>query len=131
MDTEIIKTRRANLRRWVDQHGIPQDEKSYFSQLLNSGSFGERAARRLEQAYRMGEHYLDRPLEGISSASASTPMRRMLPAGGSVLMRVDEEELHLMTLYREADERGKKAIMDQAEVAEKVLVLGLRGHKTK
>lgn len=60
---DILEIRRENLRRWVTENGIPQKEKSYFSQLQAGGSFGERAARRLERDYRMGEGYLDRPLD--------------------------------------------------------------------
>ncbi|WP_241076303.1 S24 family peptidase [Achromobacter insuavis] len=56
----IQDTRRANLRAWVQQHGSPAKEKSYFSQILSGTSpIGERAARRLERDYRMGEGFLD------------------------------------------------------------------------
>lgn len=56
----IQDIRRANLRAWVQQHGAPAKEKSYFSQILSGTSpIGERAARRLERDYRMGEGFLD------------------------------------------------------------------------
>lgn len=57
---DIQDIRRAQLRKWVSINGTPSKEKSYFSQLTGgSASFGERAARRLENDYRMGEGYLD------------------------------------------------------------------------
>ncbi|KNY09505.1 hypothetical protein AKG08_17310 [Achromobacter piechaudii] len=57
--------RRANLRAWVQQNGAPSREKSYFSQVLSgTAPIGERAARRLERDYRMGEGFLDTPLNG-------------------------------------------------------------------
>ncbi|WLW59852.1 S24 family peptidase [Achromobacter aegrifaciens] len=56
----IQDIRRANLRAWVQQHGAPTKEKSYFSQILSGTSpIGERAARRLERDYRMGDGFLD------------------------------------------------------------------------
>ncbi len=58
---DIVEIRRENLRRWVAEHGTPAKEKSLFSQLKSTGSFGERVARRLEDQYKMGAGYLDRP----------------------------------------------------------------------
>ncbi|MCA8260839.1 hypothetical protein LGM79_09955 [Burkholderia multivorans] len=66
---DIQDIRRSNLRRWADAHGVPSKEKSYFSQLLGGASFGERAARRLESAYGMGERYLDQPLPDVNPAT--------------------------------------------------------------
>lgn len=61
----IQETRRANLRAWVQQNGAPSKEKSYFSQVLSgTAPIGERAARRLERDYRMGEGFLDAPQNG-------------------------------------------------------------------
>lgn len=58
----IQDLRRSNLAKWVAEHGVPQAERSYFSQLLShTASFGERSARRLEHDYKMGEGYLDTP----------------------------------------------------------------------
>lgn len=57
---KIQEIRRENLRSWVKKNGAPRGEKSYFSQLLSGiASMGERAARRLEKDYRMGEGFLD------------------------------------------------------------------------
>ncbi|WP_157874833.1 hypothetical protein [Paraburkholderia atlantica] len=55
----IQDIRRDNLRKWTESHSVPPKEKSYFSQLLGGASFGERAARRLERDYGMGDGYLD------------------------------------------------------------------------
>lgn len=59
---DIQEIRRHNLRAWVDRHGRPSTEKSYFSQLLKDQSFGERVARRLERQYGMGDGFLDTPV---------------------------------------------------------------------
>lgn len=56
---DIQEIRRANLKAWVEQNGVPAAEKSYFSQVLGGASFGERAARRIETTYRMAPGYLD------------------------------------------------------------------------
>lgn len=68
---------------------MPPKEKSYFSQLTKGDqSFGEKAARRLELDYKMGDRYLDTP----------SPI-----AGNSPLGNVEAEVDH-----READRRIKK-----------------------
>jgi len=60
---DIRDTRRARLRMWLEGRTAPTKEKSYFSQLINGTSaFGEKAARRLEREYGMGENYLDQPI---------------------------------------------------------------------
>jgi len=54
-------TRRQNLKIWFETHSIPPSEKSYISQLINGkASFGEKAARRLEETYGMDKFYLDK-----------------------------------------------------------------------
>lgn len=61
MFMDIQDTRRNQLRKWLSANPTPAKEKSYFSQLVNGGaSFGERAARRIERDYSMGDGYLDR-----------------------------------------------------------------------
>lgn len=71
---DIKEIRRENLRRWSTEHGVPQSERSYFSQLLSGASFGERAARRLEEQYKMGAGYLDRdPGEAVAAAPQDSP----------------------------------------------------------
>lgn len=59
---EIANNRRARLKLWFEDRPIPEKEKSYFSQLMSGkASFGERAARRIERDYLMGDRYLDQP----------------------------------------------------------------------
>ncbi|CAB3681078.1 S24 family peptidase [Achromobacter kerstersii] len=66
----IQEIRRANLRAWVQQNGAPSKEKSYFSQVLSgTAPIGERAARRLERDYRMGEGFLDTTQHGDTKAT--------------------------------------------------------------
>jgi hypothetical protein len=60
---DIQDTRRANLAIWLQTHSVPAKEKSLFSQLKGTGSFGERVARRLETAYDMGVGFLDQPAD--------------------------------------------------------------------
>jgi hypothetical protein len=57
-----VKTniRRVKLLEWVTKNGTPTNEKSYFSQLISGkASFGEKAARRIEEDYGMGLGFLD------------------------------------------------------------------------
>lgn len=67
-----VETRRENLRRWVANNGTPAKEKSLFSQLKATGSFGEKVARRLEQQYRMGDGYLDTPVIDVPKSNIRT-----------------------------------------------------------
>lgn len=61
--------RRRNLAKWVEANGVPAAEKSYFSQLLSGvASFGEKAAIRLENTYKMGAGYLSQPLNSVLQA---------------------------------------------------------------
>ncbi|VEJ54593.1 LexA family protein [Pragia fontium] len=60
---DIKKIRQKRLKHWFADKAIPQKEKSYLSQLINGkASFGERAARRLENTYGMPDKYLDQDL---------------------------------------------------------------------
>lgn len=71
--------RRINLKTWFANRSIPAAEKSYISQLMSAtASFGEKAARRLENTYGMGEGFLDRSPEenaktiGVTMATPET-----------------------------------------------------------
>lgn len=56
---EISEIRRERPRQWLANRTLPEKEKSYLSQLTSGkASFGERAARRLERDYGMGNGYL-------------------------------------------------------------------------
>ncbi len=61
----MASIRAQNLKIWTDRNGVPAKEKSYFSQLTTgAASFGEKAARRIEDDYNMGAGYLDTPISG-------------------------------------------------------------------
>ena len=65
----MTENRRARLREWFSTRSVPPKEKSYLSQLMSGKApFGEKAARRLEVSYLMGDRYLDQPVD-ISSSS--------------------------------------------------------------
>ncbi|MBO1811021.1 S24 family peptidase [Serratia ureilytica] len=54
------ENRRERLRAWFANKVLPASEKSYLSQLMTGkASFGERAARRLENSYGMPKGFLD------------------------------------------------------------------------
>ncbi len=54
------ENRRERLKAWFSERTIPAKEKSYLSQLMTGkASFGEKAARRLEQSYGMPSGFLD------------------------------------------------------------------------
>lgn len=62
----IAAIRKRNLIKWFSSRPIPTKEKSYLSQLMgkNDTPFGEKAARRLEKTYEMGDFYLDTDIDG-------------------------------------------------------------------
>lgn len=73
---KISDTRRRRLEEWCSTNQVPPSEKSYFSQLLTGkGSFGERAARRIEQDYGMPVGFLDR---GYSEGAAAQEIGKRL-----------------------------------------------------
>ncbi|CAG9195789.1 hypothetical protein PSP6_160105 [Paraburkholderia tropica] len=83
---DIQEKRRTQLRKWVALNGTPQKEKSYFSQLLNANaSFGERAARRIEDQYRMGVGYLDSDSNAIAIGGEALDNAVESPTNGEKL----------------------------------------------
>ncbi|GAQ30240.1 hypothetical protein SAMD00023378_3923 [Ralstonia sp. NT80] len=89
---KIADIRRARLREWFATRSLPEKEKSYISQLMGGkASFGEKAARRLERDYGMGEGSLDVPLEedGIPQVVAHTKPHR----GGVEALPLDVDAL--------------------------------------
>jgi SOS-response transcriptional repressor LexA len=65
---DIKEIRRIRLKDWFANKTLPEKEKSYLSQLINGkGSFGERAARRLELDYGMPIGSLDTKLDAETS----------------------------------------------------------------
>jgi len=100
---DIVEIRRENLRRWVAEHGTPAKEKSLFSQLKSNGSFGERVARRLEEQYRMGAGYLDRPpgtrATGQAAANESKNLAELVP-GALPVRAVDADDPSLTQIMK-------------------------------
>lgn len=109
--------RRARLREWVNANGVPQKEKSYFSQLFSGvASFGEKAARRLESDYGMGQHYLDggstsQPQPRISSVASSPNLAQGAIDGDQIV--------ELVLLFQQASESGREFILSSARSAAK------------
>ena len=55
------------LAEWFSTRSIPAEEKSYISQLISGkASFGERAARRLERDYGLGDRFLDEAPDNLT-----------------------------------------------------------------
>ena len=67
----ITKVRRENLKKWFSDKTVPEKDRSFVSQLISgkTPSFGEKAARRLENENNMPPFYLDTPqsTESITS----------------------------------------------------------------
>jgi hypothetical protein len=112
---DIQDTRRENLRIWAKENGVPSDEKSYFSQLFGGASFGERAARRLERDYKMGDGYLDR---AISSEQTVRLVPPATPPATEESMTSDEF-IELTVLYWNATKKGRDFIIKSARRAER------------
>lgn len=60
-DPKMKETRQRKLAEWIKHDERPvRNQKSYISQLLGGkASFGEKAARNMEQRYGMPDYYLD------------------------------------------------------------------------
>lgn len=93
MQMDIQEIRRANLMRWLETHSAPTREKSLFSQLKGTGSFGERVARRLEIDYGMGVGFLD------TEPDVNSPNKRQIPS-------LSPEAKNLVLMIERADGRG-------------------------
>jgi hypothetical protein len=119
MKMDIKELRRERLREWLRTHPTPAAERSFFSQLLaGTAPFGERAARRLEQTYDMGLHYLDTPLEQ-TPAPAPVQAPQDEAAERMDLVWVTPREMRILTQYRASSERGKEEMEVAADVSEK------------
>jgi phage repressor protein C with HTH and peptisase S24 domain len=109
---DIVEIRRENLRRWVLEHGTPAKEKSLFSQLKSNGSFGERVARRLEEQYKMGAGYLDRPpAQPEAAGTAANQLRdisELVP--GAVRVRAAEPSDPALTQIKKVKLRVQAGI---------------------
>jgi hypothetical protein len=110
------EVRRAQLSKWVAKNGVPPAEKSYFSQLLSGdASFGEKAARRLEDDYGMGTGYLDRVDD--TAQVLSLKKKPEVPSADPAV--IADEIIELISLYQQASDRGRKFILDSARGAAK------------
>lgn len=119
---DMKKIRKEKLRAWVREHGTPLSEKSFFSQLLSpESSFGERAARRLEAQYGMGDRYLDTTDARTATVGATKAEARAAVAPGQVSAK---DIARLITLYGQSTAEGRSFILDSAEVAEKFVPRG-------
>ena len=98
---DIKEIRRLRLRDWFSDKTLPEREKSYLSQLINGkGSFGERAARRIEADYGMPSGHLDRNYEVGSHGEPLAPE-----------VVLDEQERKLISLFRELPASEKNAMI--------------------
>lgn len=91
------------MARWVAKHGTPPKERSLFSQLKSTGSFGERVARRLEVEYRMGAGFLDAADAEVAPSSGGL-------ADALKLTCESAKELRLLSVYRLANEAQRQLI---------------------
>lgn len=132
VDTEIVKIRREKLRLWFSVRPIPEKEKSYISQLINGkASFGEKAARRLEKTYGMGEKYLDTDTtdqEVIEKIQESKPVILDLSA-----LPVEREEF-MRRLYEKVSTQSDEEFLANArlyDAADNVARVGKKLHRKK
>jgi hypothetical protein len=122
---DIVEIRRANLRRWVAKNGTPVKERSLFSQLQTTGSFGERVARRIEDQYKMGVGYLD---------TADAPVKLGSGEGGGGLAESlkltceTARELRLLSVYRLANQDQRRLIDMVVDEVGGLLDLRMRDH---
>lgn len=107
---DIVEIRRQNLAAWFSQRAIPPREKSYLSQLMNGkASFGEKAARRLENTYGMPPLYLDHiggepPRSGKASKTPVYPTAK------------NSEEAALLLSYRRKTRAEQRLILKALDV---------------
>jgi transcriptional regulator with XRE-family HTH domain len=81
----VSENRRARLKEWFSDKTLPKKEKSYLSQLIGGkASFGEKAARRLENTYGMPDGHLDAPFRGGLALSMHDTMKRLYQAADEI-----------------------------------------------
>lgn len=101
-DMDIKEIRRLRLKDWFSDKTLPEREKSYLSQLINGkGSFGERAARRIEADYGMPVGYLDKNYEHGKDGEPLPPE-----------IVLDEQEKKLISLFREFPASEKNEMIE-------------------
>lgn len=133
METQDIRRRRlrqliedrydGSQAKLVEATGENQGE---ISALLRSKSFGEKKARKLEQKLDLPAGWLDQrdepDSEELEVRAERGPVLVPVQTAEKALVSlvwVDQEELALLTAYRQATDLGKSTIVTAAEVAEK------------
>lgn len=122
METKIATLRRVKLTAWLRERSVPPGERSYFSQLKSGTvSFGEKAARRLEEKYGMGHMYLDIPdvekgrRVPTTESSAPAPSRPSLEAAETShcfhLQWISEKEAALLNIFRACELSQQESII--------------------
>lgn len=102
---DIVQNRRDRLRQWFEGKPLPEKEKSYFSQLINGkASFRERAARRIERDYNMGEGYLDRNDSNIATLPLPVGREQALLALFRTMTDTQQIELLQEAVRRQGNE---------------------------
>lgn len=100
----LTDNRRKNLKRWFSDNSVPAHEKSYISQLISGkASFGEKAARRLEDTYGMGSGYLDAPIDTSKHDFLKTKKQQ------HPLIQ------QIIALMESTDDQGKQLVLIRAE----------------
>lgn len=121
----ISDTRRKRLKAWFLDRPIPAKEKSYVSQLLTGkASFGEKAARRLEKTYQMGEMWLDQVESEVSDGHlAATHIEKMATSGfkkpENVLV-LTKEQNRIISSLNDLSKEGLAAVLVAIESAKKL-----------
>jgi hypothetical protein len=110
---KIQDIRRAKLRQWLATRSVPANEKSYISQLLKEGNpFGERAARRLERDYDMGDMFLDTVEVQDKEEVGPQNVAGLHSVPGPDTLR---QAIRLLELFHGTDERGRADMLRLAE----------------
>ncbi|HHQ6553257.1 TPA: hypothetical protein ACSTJZ_003151 [Serratia fonticola] len=121
---DMKEIRRKRLADWFSDRTLPLKDKSYISQLITgqSSSFGERAARRLERDYGMGDGYLDNPPEDPDATDTKT-------------VALDEREKLLLQLFDRLPESEKTQFIallkDKVETFDKLFNEMLKARDVK
>lgn len=111
--TGIMKTadiRRAQLKAWFADRSLPEREKSYISQLISGkASFGEKAARRLENDYGMPDRYLDQ--SNVLSANQDRQKYSENAEQGH-----NPEEIAVLSAYRRLERQEQLLILKMLDI---------------
>ncbi len=102
--------RRAQLKAWFADRSLPEREKSYISQLISGkASFGEKAARRLENDYGMPDRYLDQ--SNVLSANQDRKKYSENAEQGH-----NPEEIAVLSAYRRLERQEQLLILKMLDI---------------